>query len=89
MLQARAPDDQGRLGAAGGGGAADLRCGPGQWSDAAGPRGRVAPLVVHVKPVGVPQPDYGARHVAALVLLVEPGHTILVSIPPWWPGRWG
>ena len=32
------------------------------------------PFVVHVKPVGVPQPDYGARHVAALVLLVEPGH---------------
>ena len=31
------------------------------------------PLVVHVKPVSVPQPDYGARHVAALVLLVEPG----------------
>ena len=31
------------------------------------------PLVLHVKPVGVPQPDYGARHVAALVLLVEPG----------------
>ena len=32
------------------------------------------PFVLHVKPVGVPQPDYGARHVAALVLLVEPGH---------------
>ena len=32
------------------------------------------PLVVHVKPVSVPQPDYGGRHVAALVLLVEPGH---------------
>ena len=32
------------------------------------------PLVVHVNPVGVPQPDYGARHVAALVLIVEPGH---------------
>ena len=31
------------------------------------------PLVVHVKPVGVPQPDYGARHVAALVLIVETG----------------
>ena len=31
------------------------------------------PFVLHVKPVGVPQPDYGARHVAALVLLVEPG----------------
>ena len=32
------------------------------------------PFVVHVKPVGVPQPDYGARHVAALVLIVEPGN---------------
>ena len=32
------------------------------------------PVVVHVKPVGVPPPDYGAAHVAALVLLVEPGH---------------
>ena len=32
------------------------------------------PLVVHVKPVRGPHPDYGARHVAALVLLVEPGH---------------
>ena len=31
------------------------------------------PFVVHVKPVGVPQPDYGACHVAALVLIVEPG----------------
>ena len=32
------------------------------------------PLVVHVKPVGVPQPDYGARQVAALILLVEPAY---------------
>ncbi len=31
------------------------------------------PFVVHVKPVGVPQPDYGARRVAALILIVEPG----------------
>ena len=31
------------------------------------------PFVVHVQPVSVPQPDYGARHVAALVLIVEPG----------------
>ena len=31
------------------------------------------PFVVHVKPVAVPQPDYGARHVAALILIVEPG----------------
>ena len=33
----------------------------------------VPPFVVHVKPVGVPHADYGARHVAALVLIVEPG----------------
>ena len=32
------------------------------------------PVVMHVKPVVVPPPDYGAAHVAALVLLVEPGH---------------
>ena len=32
------------------------------------------PLAVHVKPVGAPQPTYGARHIAALVLLVEPGY---------------
>ena len=31
------------------------------------------PFVVHVKPVDVARPDYGARHVAALVLIVEPG----------------
>ncbi len=31
------------------------------------------PFVVHVKPMGVRQPDYGARRVAALVLIVEPG----------------
>ena len=29
--------------------------------------------MVRVKPVGVPQPDDGARHVAALVLIAEPG----------------
>ena len=33
----------------------------------------VPPFVVHVKPVDGPQPDHGARHVAALVLIVEPG----------------
>ena len=33
----------------------------------------VPPFVVHVKPVGLPYADYGARHVAALVLIVEPG----------------
>ena len=34
------------------------------------------PVVVHIKPVGIRQPDFGALRVAALVLLVEPG---------WWP----
>ncbi len=29
--------------------------------------------MVHVKPVGGPQPDHGARQVAALLLIVEPG----------------
>ena len=31
------------------------------------------PLVVHVKPVAVPEADYGARHTAVLILIVEPG----------------
>ena len=43
------------------------------------------PLVLHVKPVGVPQPDYGARHVAALVLMVEPGRRH--RIDPGWVAR--
>ena len=33
------------------------------------------PLVVHVKPVPAPQPSYGARYVAALALIYEPGFT--------------
>ena len=32
------------------------------------------PLAIHVKPVVAHQPDYGAQQVAALVLIVEPGH---------------
>ena len=40
------------------------------------------PFVVHVKPVGIPQPDYGARHVAALVLIVEPGRHHRID-PDW------
>ncbi len=39
-----------------------------------------APVVVHVTPVGGPPPDYGARRVAALVLLVAPGR--LARIDP-------
>ena len=40
------------------------------------------PFVVHVMPVGVPQPDYGARHVAALVLVVEAGrqHRVIPGV---------
>ena len=37
-----------------------------------GRRSGSPPLVVHVKPVAVPEADYGARHVAALILIVEP-----------------
>ena len=73
VLRARAPADQRRLtrlvaGALPAGGTAAvsgsmvLRRSP--W---------LPPVVLHVTPVGIPQPDYGARHVAALVLLVEPG----------------
>ena len=73
ILRARAPADQARLerlvsdalptsGAAAVSGSMLLRRSP-----------LSPPFVVHVKPVGVPQPNYGARHVAALVLIVEPG----------------
>ena len=73
MLHARAPADQVRLerllgdalpasGAATVSGSMLLRRSP-----------VLPPFVVHVKPGGVPQPDYGARPVAALVLIVEPG----------------
>ena len=31
------------------------------------------PFVMHVKPIVIPQPDYGASGVAALVFIVEPG----------------
>ena len=37
------------------------------------------PLIVHIKPMAVPQPDYGGRYVAALVLLVEPTRPHLVD----------
>ena len=35
---------------------------------------RLSRFVVHVKPVDVPQPDFGARRAAALVLIAEPGY---------------
>ena len=73
MLRARAPADQARLerllggalpvpGAAAVGGSMLLR------------RSSVLPpFLLHVKPVRAPPADYEARHVAALMLIVEPG----------------
>ena len=70
-LRARGPEDQPRLVAAalpGSGSVAVSGSMPLHRSSV------LLPLVVHVKPVRGPHPDYGARDVAALVLLVEPGY---------------
>ena len=74
VLQARAPDDQYRLARLVAEALPSSGAVPVSGSMRLGRVFGLPPLVVHVKPVGVPQPDYGARHVAALVLLVEPGH---------------
>ena len=73
VLCARAPEDQVRLArlmadALPSSGAVALS--GSMWL---GRSSRWPPFVVHVKPVDIPQPDYGAPHVAALVLIVEPG----------------
>ena len=73
VLQARAPDDQGRLARLVAEALPTSSAAPVSGSMLLGRAAGVPPLVVHVKPVGVPSPDYGARPVAALVLLVEPG----------------
>ena len=73
MLQARAPDDQGRLARLVAEALPTSGAVPVSGAILLGRVSGVPPLVVHVKPVGVPQPDYGARPVAALVLIVEPG----------------
>lgn len=74
MLRARVPDDQRRLERLV---AASLPT-PGTVAVSGSMPIRrsslLLPLVVHIKPVGVPQPDYGVRHVAALVLIVQPEH---------------
>ena len=67
------PDDQGRLARLVAEALPTSSAVPVSGSMLLGRAAAVPPLVVHVKPVGVPQPDYGARHVAALVLIVEPG----------------
>ena len=73
VLQARAPDDQVRLAQLVAEALPTSGAVPVSGSMRLGRVFGLPPFVVHVKPVGVPQPDYGARHVAALVLLVEPG----------------
>ena len=73
VLQASAPDDQVRLAQLVAEALPTSSAVPVSGSMLLGRAAGVPPLVVHVKPVGVPSPDYGARHVAALVLLVEPG----------------
>ena len=73
VLQARAPDDQYLLARLVAEALPPSGAVPVSGSMRLGRVSGLPPLVVHVKPVGVPQPDYGARHVAALVLLVEPG----------------
>ena len=73
LLSARDPDDQMRLeqllaAALPASGAVAL-----SGSMLLGRLSKLPPFVVHVKPVVDSQPDYGARPVAALVLIVEPG----------------
>ena len=74
VLQARAPDDQGRLARLVAEALPTSGAVPVSGSMQLGRVSGLPPFVVHIKPVGVPQPDYGARPVAALVLIVEPGH---------------
>ena len=72
-LRARAPADQGRLD--------ELLGNALRASNAPATGGSMMlrrssvlpPFVVHIKPVPFPRLHYGARHVAALVLIVEPG----------------
>jgi len=73
MLGARAPADQVRLERLLGGALPDSATPAVSGSILLRRSPVLPPFVVHVKPVRVPQPDYGARHVAALVLVVEPG----------------
>ena len=72
-LRARAPADQARLERLLGGALPAFNAPPVSGSIVLRRSSVVPPFVVHVKPVAAPQPDYAARHVAALVLIAEPG----------------
>ena len=71
-LRARAPDDELRLQRLLAAALPTSGAVPVGGSMLLGHAAKLSSFVAHVKPVGVPQPDYGARHVAALVLIVEP-----------------
>ncbi len=78
-LRARAPADQARLERLVGG-ALPASDAPAVCGSMLLRRSSVVPpFVVHVKPVSVPQRDFGARHVAALMLIAEPGRRHRIS----------
>ena len=79
MLRTRAPADQVRLERLLGEALPTSNAAPVSGSMLLRRSPVLPPFLVHVKPVGVPQPDYGARPVAALVLIVEPGRRGIVS----------
>ena len=72
VLWARQPADQRRLERLVAGALPTARAVPVSGSMLLARAAGAPPFVAHVKPVAVPQPDYGARYVAALVLIVEP-----------------
>ena len=78
-LRARAPADQARLERLVGGALPASNETPVSGSILLRRSSLLPPFVVHVKPVAVPQPDYGARHVAALMLIAEPGRRHRIS----------
>ena len=73
MLRARWPADQARLERLVGNALPDTGTVPVSGSMVIRRSSVVPPFVLHVKPAGVPRADHGARHVAVLVLIVEPG----------------
>ena len=73
MLRARAPADQIRLDRLVGDALPASGVAPVSGSMVLRRSSVMPPFLVHVKPVGVPHADHGARHVAALVLIAEPG----------------
>ena len=85
VLRARGPDDQRRLDPAVAAALPTSGTVAVSGSMALDRSNGLPSLVVQVIPVPVPQPDYGARPVAALVLIVEPWRQSRID-PTWWPG---